>query len=913
MERRILISGVILTVSIIIIIGVFFIHSRSKDGGNPVKSIPQDAALIVRLNGMDLISNLSERKTKVWKDILDLPSINKLDKHIKVIDSVLKKIPHLYESLEESNIYISGHLSGSKKIYFLSTLQLPEGVNHKDLTRLLNSSNGISYSERKYEGKTIFNIKGTDKNNHISVVNGLLLYSNSPVLIEDAIRQTSLPTSLLDNRIFINMYNATGKNKDANLFINLEQAGKLLSLYTNDKTSNKTLKYKNLGNWAELDINIKEDIILLNGFSDPIDTSNNFIKTISTQEPVRITATEVLPAGTSGFIAYGITDIENYYHNYLEYLKVTGKIATYKANLKNMNTKYGVEFDRLFLNLIDNQIALAYKNNPSADDGSEYLVIKCKSGNDARRTLEELTQKLKTTTNGQLKYTYSPDQEVKYTIYRIPIYPLFGRLIGDFFEGFEDNYITVIDNYLIVAETYNEASQFLYDYMLKRTLNNNDIYKEFSNNLSSKSYLLIYNNNATNAQFFNKYLSHKTLDSWETNKPVFQKSQTTGIQISEVSNLPYFNVFLKHHENFRGRPRTVWESLLDTTVSMKPKFVSNHYTKQNDIAIQDDKNNFYLLNQAGRILWKIKLNEPINSDIFQIDYYKNGKLQLLFSTKSSLHLIDRNGNYIERYPVKLRSEATAGISVFDYESNRNYRIFVPCVNKNVYAYSKDGTIINGWKFNKSDYEVTESVKHFRINDKDYLVFGDKASTYILDRKGNQRVKPEKSFTKSINNSYYRYDSGNQENSYFITTDSSGKIYKIFTNGTVETLELEKFSDNHFFDFKDVNADGKSDYIYLDQNTLYVYDHDGKKIFEKSFKENISQKPVYYHFSYTDRKIGVVSDENKIYLINNNGDSYKGFPVEGSTQFTIGYFDITTSRFNLIVGGRNNFLYNYAVE
>lgn len=914
MERRILISGVILTVSIIIIIGVFFIHSRSKDGANPIKSIPQDAVLVLRLNGPTLLNSLTEGKTKVWKDLQEFNSVKNIENEINSFDSLVKKIPNLSEFLNESDLYVSGHLSGSKKLYYLSIIPLPEGFNQKDVIRILDDNRSLTYSERKYEGKSILNIRSSNgKSFSISITNGLLLYSSSPLLVEDAIRQSTLANSLLDNPHFAKMFKATGKNKQANLFIDLQKAGKLFSLFTKTSLTDKSKSFKKIGNWAELDINIKEKIILLNGFTHRTDTTNNFIKTISSFDPVRITIPEILPSTTSGYIAYGISSPTEYYQKYLKHLRETGKLATYRANLSNMNAKYGIDFDVVFLNLLDDQLALANRFNPSTNSNNEYIVLKCKSGNETRNQLESLTEQIKPLTNGQLKYSYSPDNDIKFTIYRIPIYPLFGRLIGDFFKDFEDNYLVVVENYLVVSSTYNGASQFLYDYMLKRTLSNNPVYRDFANNLSMKSYMLIYNNNASNIKFFEKYFSKETLSALEKNKSVFEKAQTTGVQISEVSDLPYFNIFLQHHDDFRGKPRTVWESMLDTSVSMKPKFVINHYTKQNDIVIQDDGNKLYLINQSGRILWKVALNEKINSDIFQVDYYKNGKLQMLFGTKSSIHLIDRNGNYVERYPVKLRAESTAGLSVFDYEANRNYRIFIPCNDKNVYAYTKEGNIISGWNFPGSDYSVNQSVKHFRISEKDFIVFGDKNSTYIMDRKGSQRVKAEKSFSKSTNNIYYRYDAGNLENSYFVTTDIEGTIHKIYTSGKVEQKKVGDFSEDHFFDFKDVNADGKSDFIFLSDNKLSVFDNNGEKIFTTSFKENISQNPVYYHFSHNDRKIGIVTDENKIYLLNNNGETYKGFPVEGKTKFSIGYFDLTSSRFNLIVGGSNNFLYNYAVE
>ena len=72
--------------------------------------------------------------------------------------------------------------------------------------------------------------------------------------------------------------------------------------------------------------------------------------------------------------------------------------------------------------------------------------------------------------------------------------------------------------------------------------------------------------------------------------------------------------------------------------------------------------------------------------IYQIDFYKNGKLQLLFNTAAQLHLLDRNGNYVERYPVKLRSPATNGMALFDYEKSRDYRIFLAAEDKGVNGF-----------------------------------------------------------------------------------------------------------------------------------------------------------------------------------------------------------------------------------
>jgi hypothetical protein len=95
-----------------------------------------------------------------------------------------------------------------------------------------------------------------------------------------------------------------------------------------------------------------------------------------------------------------------------------------------------------------------------------------------------------------------------------------------------------------------------------------------------------------------------------------------------------------------------------------------------------------------------------------VDYFRNGKLQLLFSTGNELYLIDRKGNFVEKYPIKLRSPATCGVSVFDYDDNRDYRLFIACEDKHVYAYTRDGNLIAGWEFDTSEREVDQPVNHF---------------------------------------------------------------------------------------------------------------------------------------------------------------------------------------------------------
>jgi hypothetical protein len=113
---------------------------------------------------------------------------------------------------------------------------------------------------------------------------------------------------------------------------------------------------------------------------------------------------------------------------------------------------------------------------------------------------------------------------------------------------------------------------------------------------------------------------------------------------------------------------------------------------------------------------------------------------------------------------------------------------------------------------------------------------------------------------------------------------------------------------------DFDQDGIPEFLVADGDELKVLYQDGSRLFSYRVREEISFMPDIYKFSASDVKIGITDrSRNRIYLINSDGSLYEGFPLEGSTRFSIGYFAGSDSRFNLIVGSTNNFLYNYSIE
>ena len=924
MPKRIIIVATVLLLTLVVIIGFRFVHRISKSASNPFLAIPTDVTFILQINDFHTLATDISEKNSVFGSLREISPFKELIDNIQYIDSLALQTNGLEEYLFHDRIFVSGHFIGGRKTEFLFLVEHSQGENEKLAIDVLEDITGqaIKKTERKYEGKSIYTLKIQNKSPvtyYVSLLEGNLLVSKSVILIENAIRQYSLPNSLLTDKEFVNIIATAGKSKEANLFIDLRRFNGMLSVISSDEFNGKVKDYNNFGGWMELDVNSTDKQLFLNGFLSSGDQQKSFNNIFSGNDPVTISADKILPASISSFVSIGAENLNKLQEQYVQYLQAEGKFDARKNKLDKLESKYNLRFEEIFLSIIENEISVAFGSmkEGTLNDPSVYVLMKCKSGTQADKKLKEIINKTSGITGkaySQLTSTYTVDADTKFTIVEFPLTDITGLLFGGLFSIQGKSYYTTIGNYLVFADSKKALGEFIYDNVLSKTLSTNEAYKAFNDNIAQNSFLLFYTNLGRSSQVFSRFLRQGIIETWEKNYPIFQRIQPLGMQITEVSGMNYCNITVQYVDDFKGKPQTTWESLLDTTFTCKPHLVENHYTKQKEIFIQDLSNTIYLINKAGRILWKQKITEPINSKIYQIDYYKNGKLQLLFSTENYLHLIDRNGNYVERYPIRLREKATAGMALFDYESNRNYRIFIPCADKKVYAYTKDGSIISGWNFEGSDYPVNQPVEHFRVEDKDFIVFGDKYYVYILDRRGKVRVPVDKIISKSTNNTIYLDDRGTLEKSRMVTTDTTGTIISIDFSGHVTSTSLGKYSSKHFFEFKDVNADGQKDYIILDGNILVVFNADGTEILNFSFSNDISQPPIYFNFSYSDRKIGVVDDtEHKIYLINQDGSLFKGFPLEGSTLFSIGYLETQGGVFDLIVGGRNNFLYNYSVQ
>jgi hypothetical protein len=209
-----------------------------------------------------------------------------------------------------------------------------------------------------------------------------------------------------------------------------------------------------------------------------------------------------------------------------------------------------------------------------------------------------------------------------------------------------------------------------------------------------------------------------------------------------------------------------------------PFIVKNHINQNEEIIVQDINNILYLIDSSGKIAWSKQIDKKILNKVVQVDSYKNGRLQYVFSTESQLYMLDRKGRDVGKFPLKFNDKITLPISVFDYDKNKNYRICITQGNE-LFMFDAKGTFVNGFKYKKQDQIIT-SPKHFRIQNKDLIVFKTQSKFNIINRRGEIRIKL-KSEIKFSNDNIYSYQNNlvsTSNNNDIVKIDLKGNIYEI---------------------------------------------------------------------------------------------------------------------------------------
>lgn len=925
MRKVIVISGIVLLVVAAAFLTIKYFPRKAEKPviqtfstkQNPAfKAVPQKCPLMIEIKNTEGFCKELEGNHPIMAEL----------KGIKEVDELFSSVGKFYDFAAShsgiknlfvgKSVIVSINLTGKNQLTGLFLVQMNDKSESNSVTETVSSDLGSQYTitRKNYENTTVFNARSAELDFFYACVNDIFMVSEDFILLEQAIRQTN-SQSLLDNYEFTELYKTIDENAFANIFINHLTIHQLLAKFVSPEIRKTIGQLNSYSNWSELDLTLKPSELEMNGYSMTKDSSDNYLNIFRNQEAQKMTIEKAIPANASYFVALNLKNTAEYLDHYESYIKSNGNYYPREMSLMEFQRKTKTDAIRLFKEIGGTQVAGVYTSINKSDPGqNRFFVSEIIDESDAKEKIAKTVSEFSNTNKGMadnLHTEFFISNKNSFDIYRLPISNMAESLFGRAFSGINGNYFVLFHKYLIWGDNLPGLKSYLQSLASGKTLANDSIYKDYIKNGEQKANFNVYAKVPKVFRLKDVLLKSELSAKLSASEESIRKFTTFSWQLSSSGNMIKNRINLKYDPNLKEEPQAIWQLKLDATLAQKPKLGINHKDPQNrEILVCDKKNNIYLINKEGTILWTMNIPGEIISDIHQIDIYQTKRYQYLFNTKTQLYLIDRMGKNVRKFPVTLKSTASNGVSVAEFGKNREYRFFIAGEDKKIYAYDRDGILIPKWNFDVTESLVTRPIRHYNLDGKDYIVFNDKQNAYFLDRQGKSRDIQTVAFNRSENQMFF----SNEGNPRLISTDQSGKIHIQDFTGQEEIKEVGKFAADHRFAAADLDGNGSLEYLFAEGKKLTAFASDGKKLFEKSFPNDISETPTVYNLAPGITKIGVVTrGDNKIYLLDKNGAVTWGFPLPGNTSFVLEKFNDSNSYFNLLVGNEDGSIVNYKVE
>jgi hypothetical protein len=912
---------IFLTLLLIALLGYFsykLFREKEISVNSLIDAIPFDATVIFEVNRPELLFNLIHKPPIDAGSFFNIPFVRNPLEKLKLLDSLASKDPKVKSILlRPHSIAISGHPVGKNNLEMVYYLKLNNEKEFGAIDKVIQNSVQAkgNITQHKYEDARIYDVSIFNRKSagfSYCYYRGMFVLSNSPILVEEVIRQSKSNVSIRTKAGLQTILRTAGKSSPFNIYLNFDYFPTLASNFIHSRFRSDLQAISKFAHWVELDCNVSSDAIILNGFSSAENSNGLLADIFKDQESFKLTLPNLLPSGSKGFFALGISDYEKFHVNYSLYQQKNETNREFDKNLIAYQKAFGIDIISDFKKIFDKEIAFCY--NPASGDSLSYnifTIIKTKSNSDAKEfiatNIEKYTKNLDSMPNSTAKTKPHP---LSVNILNTSFANIPQLLFGKLFSLNKNSYCVVADNYIIFGDSISSLNTFAADFASQKNMAIDLNYSNLSDLLAEDTYFYFYLSPDAPQLYrhFLKYTSEQILTQY---KYGLSQVQAIVYQFGRNDNLFYNNAFIRFLPRAKGNLTKKWGVPLDSPLASPIYLVKNRISGKNEIMCQDKANNLYLISGNGEVLWKRKIEKPILSKLFQADLFRNKKLQMVFNTQDQVYAIDRNGKDIEGYPIKLKVKAISGMSVFDYDKNRNYRFLIPGADNLIYCLEKTGKEVEGWKKPALSANYKGSIDYFTFNGKDFITASDTKQLYFFDRKGKSRITTSIPVSKAPNSVLAA--SKTRASNQFLTTDSAGTINMIALNGKVTTQKTGIYPHSHFLLVQDINFDKVADIVFCYDNKFEAYNTEGARILNYMTDGKFHTRPKFislsdssYLISYTD------TITNKIHLMYNTGEAMPGTPLKGNSELTCEILENPSNTLNLFIGD-NNILYCYSVE
>ena len=529
-----------------------------------------------------------------------------------------------------------------------------------------------------------------------------IAWSTSEGLLQDLQNQNNNGIDLWDHAGFSKLWQNASSKDAFNLFLQHSE----LPAVGNQLLDTDLSWAAYLASWTEIDIAIRKSGLIMNSVSLCSDSSNTFLSTLDSRAKGTDFSTIIASSSNYALTAH-MGNTTEWMRDFNGYRGRKQRLKKARAILDNAN--------------IDPMLASAQFTGAMfrAGYGEDIVLgLELESQDQVTEMLEKLSMESslwKGMSRGTLKESH------KF---------LFSGLFGWFFSDLKVPSYLIKDRWLLLSSDPKILEVYTGEILLDKNWNNTASLSVLADQIDQSAHFNI----ALPLKYAEKVglVNGVEESNWSTMNLLAQLNIKDDLAFGTVS------VQQREKQELQEESTYLWSASLEAEVAHGPWLVQNHRTGQKNIVVQDQQNTLYWVDETGAILWKTTLNEPIVGEMAQVDLFKNNKFQLLFTTSSELHCFDLLGRKVENYPISLPAKTDIGVSVLDYDKNRNYRFLVACGAK-LYNYTSDGKLVKGWKTDAAEGTIIQAPLLYQKNNKDYIITSTLTQPLVLNRRGESRI------------------------------------------------------------------------------------------------------------------------------------------------------------------------------
>lgn len=826
---------------IMLIAGYFFYEYLNKPLLSPESSIPPGFSIMLETHNLRDTWTKLKSDNRIVASLANLEGIARKIDRIARLDTLLQSDPALSDVFSENISCFAIYTDADSAATSLFVSGMPDPAK----VRLLNSfiikhfENEIIDRDYFYSGKQCRLKQFTGASPYYFVISkGIFIGSGKVELVLKAMIQQATGKSVMDRPDLHKLRLSAGKNVDANIFVDYPELGNLSGVLL-PAAEGLGPFIDHFAGASGLDLLIRPQEFLINGFTAISDTGD-FLQRFRGQPPSLMTCTSMIPYNAVEILRLGIDTV------------LSPDLHSNEASALN-------EYFRLFSGNEASAIELpaGAKGHPR-----HYVLLKVKKNSNAPDALSKLAE---------VRSGISPGGRNYAKLYSGPVLNYY---FGNYPYQITDNYYTNIGEYLLFANSPENLDIFLRYQETGRTLSKDPAFSELSESFKDVSNVFYYRNLSNSLA-----LLSASMPSWVANLLLQHKQDLHGIQalatqFSSFNDLFYTTFLINYKEKDEKNEIAVWESPVNTLINAQPCIVEENGPEIFNILVFDSANTLYKINQHGKILWTRQIPGKIYGSIYSLRLPENDTRNYIFNTRGRLYLINEDGQDAGQFPIALNEPANSGLSVFDFDGKKDYRILFGGIDNKIYNYDRSGKAVKGWKYPVTLAGLSVPPQYIVYKGKDYLIFTDQnGKVLITDRRGRERVSIPSSFTTGKHPAYYVNETNSK--GIFLTTDKQGHLTYIDLKGRISKSVFGDFSASHYFLYADFNADGDKDFIYLDGNQLHVYDRYKNVIFSYEFNADPECAPQFIDAGKGNTYLGIVISENQEILIFDNSGKIAG--------------------------------------